>query len=133
MSEKSFRERLLEKGVPEHILDKQDLEALEKEMKEEELEEDFMAKILQFQDYLENFEKYKRRRIGLTLAEPVHEILKYLVKDIVDPEGNPYPLSYFIEDMLVWVIKNPEIYQQFLDETYPEEEDENDKKEGEEN
>lgn len=121
MNGKTLRERLLERGVPEYILNKQDLETLEKKMQEGELEEDFIVKILQFQDYLENFEKYKRKRIGLTLAEPVYEVLKYLVKDIVDSEGNPYPLSYFIEDMIVWVLRNPDIYQRFLDETYEEE------------
>jgi len=127
MSEKSFRERLLEKGVPEHILDKQDLEALEKEMKEQGLEEAYVAKLLEFQDYLENFEKYKRKRVSLTLAEPVYELLQYFVKDIEDSEGRQYPFSYFIEDALIWLLRNPSLFQKFLEDTYVEEGEEDEK------
>lgn len=120
---KNFRERLLEMGVSEEILDKYDLETLEKEMKEAGLEEDYVAKLLQFQDYLENFGKYPRKRVGITLAEPVYELLQYLAKNIETPTGEQYPFSYFVEDILVWLLKNPELFQKFLDETYTEEEE----------
>ena len=118
MNEKSFRERLLDKGVPEQVLKEYDLEALEKEMKEQGLEEDYVAKLLQFQDYLENFDKYHRKRVGITLAEPVYELLQYFVRDIETPTGEKYPFSYFVEDILVWLLRDPPLFQKFLEDTY---------------
>ena len=128
MSEKkSFKERLLEKGVPEELLNEyseEELNAMEEEMKTYGLEEEYVIKLLEFRDYLKNFEKYPRKRVGITLAEPVYEILQFFVKDIENPEGEPYPFSYFIEDILVWLLNNPNLFRQFLEDTYLEEEEE---------
>ena len=126
MTEKTFREKLLEKGAPRDYLDKfteEELEQLKRNMEETGVTEDYVALLLQFQDYLGNFDKYRRRRISLTLASPIYDLVKYIAKDLTDAEGNPYPLSYLIEDMLVWLLRHPEHFQEFLEETYTEEDE----------
>jgi len=104
-------------------MEPKDLETLKEELIEKGVSKEYADKFARFIDYLENFEDYKRKRITITMAVPVYELLKELVKDIVDADGNPYPVSYFIEDAVVWVLKDPERYQQFLDDTYPEEDE----------
>lgn len=128
MSEKkSFRERLLELGVPEEILNEymdEELETMKKEMEGNGLEEDYVAKLFEYRDYIENFDKYKRKRVGITIAKPVYELLQYFLKDIETADGKPYPFSYFVEDMIVWLLNNPEFFLKFLDETYMDTEEE---------
>ena len=127
MTEKTFRERLLERGVPERILNEysdEELKQMEEEMVREGVEEEYVAKLLEFYDYLENFESYPRKRVGITLAEPVYELLQYFAKGIQTADGKEYPFSYFVEDALVWLLKNPSVFRKFLEETYMEEEGE---------
>lgn len=124
MTEKTFKERLLERGVPERILNEyteEELKQMEEKMIQEGVEEEYVAKTLEFYDYLKNFEDYPRRRVGITLAEPVYELLQYFVRDIRTADGKKYPFSYFVEDALVWLLKNPSVFEKFLEETYMEE------------
>ena len=127
MTEKVFRERLLERGVPERILNEyteEELKQMESYMVQEGLGEEYVAKLLKLYDYLENFESYPRKRVGITLAKPVYELLQYFARDIQTADNRPYPFSYFIEDALVWLLKNPSVFKEFLEETYIEDEEE---------
>lgn len=116
-----IKKRLIEAGA--------DPEAVEK-LSEEELKDipedanfEVLAYVINFQDFLENFDKYKRKRINITIAEPLYDMLKMLSSRILDAEGKPYPVSYFIEDILIWVLRDPDRFEEFWNETYTEEEE----------
>ena len=81
---------------------------------------EFSVCIINFMNYLDNFEKYKRKRVNITMAEPLYDLLKYLSAGILDADGRPYPTSYLIEDILAWVLKDPSRFDEFLKETYEE-------------
>jgi len=64
----------------------------------------------------------RRVRISISLNRIIYDYLKKLIKEeeIVDDKGNPYRISWLIEDVLVWVFSNEKRLEQFLDETYEE-------------
>lgn len=114
-----IRKKLIEFGA--------DPKAAEKEIKNYDIEHlrnapdellKFVALLANFHDFLDNMEKYKRKRVVFTLAEPLHDLLKHLAEDIRDPDGRSYPLSYFVEDMLIWVLSNYDRFIEFFSETY---------------
>ena len=115
------KNKLIEAGAHPEIL-----EEIEDEIKDipEDANFELLASVVNFFNFLEDFEKYKRKRVNITLAEPVYDLLKNLSKGVVDAEGKPYPMSYFLEDIIIWVLKDPERFDQFLNETYSEEGDE---------
>ena len=125
-----IRKRLIEAGAdPEAVqeLDPEDLEELD-----ENANFEFLAKVINFLDYLDHVEKYKRKRVNMTLAEPVHALLKHIASGIVDAEGKPYPVSYLMEDMIIWVLKDLDRFNEFLSETYGEEDGTEEETESEE-
>nr|ADF80204.1 tn2-9p [Thermococcus nautili] len=114
-----IKRRLIQAGASP-----QAVESLEPEFFEdltEDMDFEGTARVINFIDYLENFENYKRKRVNITLAVPVYEVLKHIASKIVDADGRPYPVSYLIEDIIVWVLKDPDRFVQFVEETYPEE------------
>lgn len=116
-----IKNKLIEAGA-----DPENLEEIEDEIRDvpEDANFELLASIVNFFSFLEDFEKYKRKRVNITLAEPVYDLLKNLSTGVVDAEGKPYPMSYFLEDIIIWVLKDPERFDQFLNETYSEEGDE---------
>ena len=78
----------------------------------------------------------KRLPLSITLSKEAREVLKNL-QDILVLEGEDvlkkYPISYIIEDLILWVASDDDLFNRFLDDTYydiPEEdegEDENEK------
>lgn len=70
----------------------------------------------------------KRKVISIALSEPVLEIIEGLREDLVlvgeDGKERPYPRSYLIEDVLVFVFSNDDLFERFLDYLYEDEEDE---------
>lgn len=133
MDVEEIKRRLIEAGAdPEAVqeLDSEDLKDLD-----ENANFEFLAKVINFLDYLDHVGKYKRKRINMTLAEPVHALLKHVASGIVDAEGKKYPVSYLIEDMVIWVMKDLDRFDEFLKETYTEEDEngsEEEEAEGEE-
>lgn len=115
------KNKLIEAGADPEIL-----EEIEDEIRDvpEDANFELLASIVNFFSFLEDFEKYKRKRVNITLAEPVYDLLKNLSTGVVDAEGKQYPMSYFLEDIIIWVLKDPERFDQFLNETYSEEGDE---------
>lgn len=125
MDVEKIRRKLIEAGANPKVvqeLEPEDLEPLDSE----DANFEFLAKVLNFLDAIENVERYRRKRINITLAEPVHELLKYIASGIVDSEGKPYPVSYLMEDMVIWVMKDLDRFNDFLKDTYTEEEEEED-------
>ena len=116
-----IKKKLIEAGADPEAVEKLDEDLLKGISEDANFE--LLAYITNFQDFLENFEKYKRKRINITIAEPLHDMLKWLSSGIVDAEGRPYPVSYFMEDILVWVLKDPDRFDEFFRETYTEEEE----------
>ncbi|RLF86704.1 hypothetical protein DRN43_02385 [Thermococci archaeon] len=123
-----IKKRLIEAGADPQILDE-----VEDEIKDipEDANFELLASFVNFFGFLEDFEKYKRKRVNITLAEPVYDLLKNLATGVVDAEGKPYPMSYFLEDIIVWVLKDADRFEQFLKETYSEEGEEDEDIEGE--
>ena len=64
----------------------------------------------------------KRVKFSISLNRIIYDYLKKLIKEegIIDDKGNPYRISWLIEDVLVWVFSNEKRLEQFLDETYEE-------------
>ena len=64
----------------------------------------------------------KRKFYLISMAIDLHEILEQIIRNerIVTERGAKYPLSYLIEDMIMWIIKDPKRYKQFIEETYEE-------------
>jgi len=62
----------------------------------------------------------RRVRISISLNRIIYDYLKKLKEEIVDDKGNPYRISWLIEDVLVWVFSNEKRLEQFLDENYGE-------------
>ena len=64
----------------------------------------------------------RRKSITITLGREAYEILKKM-QDIVyfeneDGSKTPYPASYLIEDLLLWVSDDEKRFLQFLDDNY---------------
>jgi len=66
----------------------------------------------------------KRVHLTLRLSKTVLEFLKEVIKEgeIVDADGKPYSVRYFIEDMILWVIGDGKRFEQFLNDMYEVEE-----------
>ena len=127
-------EYLKKKGVPERtinsILDEEILQAMMEFFEDENVEKtlrwirDYLIVI----DSLDHPEDYKRQVLTVTVSKPLYEFLKKFTWNIRTPEGKRYPLSYLVEDLIGWVLDDPERFIQFIaDMYYPKEE-----KEGEE-
>jgi len=81
----------------------------------------------------------KRLPLSITLSKEARSFLKSL-QDMLILEGEDelkkYPISYIIEDMILWIASDDELFNRFLDDTYytlPDEEDIEDTEEDEEN
>lgn len=77
----------------------------------------------------------KRKSITITLGREAYEILKKM-QDIVyfendDGSKTPYPASYLIEDMLLWISDDEKRFLQFLDDNYIADSEEEEKNESE--
>lgn len=66
------------------------------------------------------FEIQKRDQLAITLAGGVLKALNRIREDIVFEDGSKYPLSHLIEDVLLWVLADPQRFSQFLDDMYEE-------------
>lgn len=119
-----IKKRLIEAGADPEAIEKLSEETLQSIPEDSNFE--LFANIINLYDFLENFEKYKRKRINITIAEPLHNILKFWADRIVGSDGKPYPISYLIEDVLVWVLKDPDRFDEFMKETYEEEDEDED-------
>ena len=65
----------------------------------------------------DDIEKGKRVRSVITLSEKFKKCLKELYKDL---DIYDYSFSYFIEDILLWVVMDEERYEKFVNDTYEE-------------
>jgi hypothetical protein len=61
----------------------------------------------------------KREKLKITLSRLIVAKLRQIRDRLVVEGGKRYPLSYLIEDMIAWIVLNPDRLQRFLDETYP--------------
>lgn len=84
---------------------------------------DYLDFLEKFQKTLERLDRYKRKRISVTLASPTIEALKWFAEHIKDEEGNPYPVSYIIEDMITWILRDPIVFATFVGDMYEESEE----------
>lgn len=68
-------------------------------------------------------ENSRRRVVSLRLAECVIAAVKRIIREekIVTDNNKPYPFSWFIEDMIVWILSDEERLQEFLNDNYVEE------------
>lgn len=114
-----IRKKLIEFGADPEAADKY-LEKLEPQdienLSDAALQE--MAIIANFRDLSENYDKYKRERVIITMAKPLRDLLKLISRDISDPNGREYPFSYLVEDILIWVLSSPDRFTSFLLDTY---------------
>lgn len=122
-------EYLREQGVPKDILDLLDeetvealLDAFEQETEEETLE--WITDYLLFLDAIDNPNNYKRERTAITFASPILKYLKRANSLIKTEDGSNYPLAYFVEDIVSWVLSDVKRFEQFMEETYFREEEE---------
>lgn len=86
---------------------------------------DYLEFLKEFRKKLEVLDKYRRKRLSVSLATPTVEALKWFAEHIRDEEGNPIPISYIIEDMIIWILRDPVVFASFVGEMYQEEEVEN--------
>ena len=70
----------------------------------------------------EKIDEYVRKRIGITMSEPLFKLLKDIpiIFELIDDNGNPYPMSYLIEDMILWLLRNPDKFVEFLNDNFEE-------------
>ena len=87
---------------------------------------------LLFLDAVDNPNKYKRVRTAVTFASPILKYIKRTNSLVRTENGDVYPFAYFVEDLISWVLMDPDRFKQFLDETYFELEEEEDEEEKEE-
>lgn len=108
---------LLDVGVPEDEVPSV-MERILKALEATGFDEEDAAKLFAVQPILDEFERYKRKAKAITLSMPVYDIIEHFVNTLRDPQGNPYPFSYFLEDAIVWLLKNPELFLEFMADTY---------------
>jgi len=67
-------------------------------------------------------EQTRRERISMRLCVKLLKALRTLIKEegLITEDGRPYPLSWLIEDILIWVLSNPKRLNEFLDENFEE-------------
>jgi len=111
------------------------IDSLEKKMLKdiERIHSNYREFLIDFKKKVEMLDRYKRKNVSITLAEPVLEALERLKQDFKDEEGNAYPLSYFVEDLITFVLSDATIYALFLDWLILDELEEEAEKEEEEN
>lgn len=80
---------------------------------------------------MEDILKARRKKILLSLSSELVKALREIIKKegLELEDGKPYPLSYLVEDMILWILSDPQRYQQFIDDNF--EEVEEDAEEGE--
>jgi len=78
-----------------------------------------------YREKVKRLDRYKRKRMSISLAAPTVEALKWFAEHIRDEDGEPIPLSYVIEDALTWIFKDPLLLLSFVTEMYAFEEVEN--------
>ena len=71
----------------------------------------------------------KRKSISISLSPEVRDFLNELKDNLVLEDGRPYPMSYIVEDMIIWIISDEDRYEQFLNDNYAEEDEEDEKEE----
>ena len=76
----------------------------------------------------DEIENAKRKAINISLSYPIFETLEDLRKDFY-LEGSKsqhlqYPRSYLIEDFIVFILENPDIFNRFIEAKFGEEEGE---------
>ena len=73
-------------------------------------------------EVIEKEELENRRKTLIYLAEEVWKLLKLLIEKegIITETGKRYPISWLIEDMILWIMRDEKRLEQFLDETYEE-------------
>ena len=71
-------------------------------------------------------EEKRRVNLSLSIGEELKEYLKSLQEDLTFEDGKQYPLSYLIEDMIIWIITDDKRLDQFIEDNYIVEEDEED-------
>jgi len=71
---------------------------------------------------LESIEMERRKKVSISLAPSVIKELKRIIKEegLITETGKPYTLSWLIEDMILYIIGNPEVYRDFIEKTYEE-------------
>jgi len=64
----------------------------------------------------------KRKRVLITLAPTVLNLLDKIIKvyELVDQDGKPYPRSWLIEDMILWIISDKNRLEQFINDNFEE-------------
>jgi len=69
---------------------------------------------------IEEIDMEKRKLYLISMAIDLRKILERIIdeENIVTEKGARYPVSYLIEDMLLWVIRDPKRFKKFLEETY---------------
>jgi len=93
---------------------------------------DYPKFLVELDKKIEAIERYKRKNFSVSLAIPTIEALKWFADHIKDEEGNSIPVSYVVEDMILWILGDPVIFAAFVSELYSEEEVEEVEEDGEE-
>jgi len=66
----------------------------------------------------------RRKKILVSLAPTVLNLLDKIIEEhgLVDEDDKPYPRSWLIEDMILWIISDKERLEQFIKDNFEEEE-----------
>ena len=71
-------------------------------------------------EVIEKEELEERRKTLIYIAKEVWKLLKLLIEEegLITETGGRYPISWLIEDMILWIMSDEKRLQQFLDDTY---------------
>lgn len=83
---------------------------------------DYPEFLEQYLQKIKKLDRFKRKRVSLSLATPTIEAIKWFSQYIKDEDGNSIPISYIIEDLVTWVFSDPLVLYAFLSIMYSEEE-----------
>ena len=65
-------------------------------------------------------ETYERKRREIYLHKDLWKVLEMIIEKegLVTQRGGRYPISWLVEDIILWVLSDEKRFQQFLDDTY---------------
>lgn len=69
---------------------------------------------------LEKIKAEKRVKTQITLAESIFNTIKGLCENIIDEKGRKYKISWFIEDLILYVFSDKKRFDDFMDTFYEE-------------
>ena len=73
-------------------------------------------------EVIEKEELEDRRKTLIYIAKEVWKLLKLLIEEegLITETGGRYPISWLIEDMILWIMSDEKRLEQFLNDNYEE-------------